>query len=114
MNTILKIQTRFLNLAFLFATIILLGSCGTKQKQEVSELESSLKKGVVLVDYREKQKVDIYIDGDLFTSYMYPTELEKPVLFPVRTANGTLITRGYPLDPRERRDRSSPPHWYVV
>ena len=110
MKNIQGIETKFFQLAFLLAVMILMGSCGTKQKQEASELESSLKKGVVLVDYREKQKVDIYIDGDLFTSYIYPSELEKPVLFPIRTASGTLINRGYPLDPRERERVDHPHH----
>jgi hypothetical protein len=95
--------------ALLLTAIIFLGSCGSPQKKEAGDLESSLRKGVVLVDYREKQKVDIYIDGDLFTSYIYPSDLEKPVLFPVRSASGTIITRGYPLDPREG-DRVDHPH----
>jgi hypothetical protein len=97
-------------LAILLTATLLLGSCSQKQKKAVGDLESSLKKGVVLVDYREKQKVDIYIDGDLFTSYIYPSDLEKPVLFPIRTATGTLITRGYPLDPRERENVDHPHH----
>ena len=97
-------------LAILLTAILLLGSCSPKQKKVTGDLESSLKKGVVLVDYREKQKVDIYIDGDLFTSYIYPSDLEKPVLFPIRTATGTLITRGYPLDPREREPVDHPHH----
>jgi hypothetical protein len=101
---------KFIQLSFLLTAIMILGSCGTKQEKVAGDLESSLKKGVVLVDFREKQKVDIYIDGDLFTSYIYPSDLEKPVLFPVRTATGTIITRGYPLDPRERERVDHPHH----
>ena len=73
------------------------------------ELESSLKKGVILVDYREKKKVDVYMDGDIFTSYIYPSNLEKPVLFPIRTAEGTEITRGFPIAPRAG-ERIDHPH----
>jgi hypothetical protein len=105
-----RTYTKIFQLAFLLTAIIILGSCGSNQKKEASDLESSLKKGVVLVDYREKQKVDIYIDGDLFTSYIYPSDLEKPALFPVRSAAGTLITRGYPLDPREGERVDHPHH----
>jgi len=104
------IRTKFFQLLFLLAAVIILVSCGPKQKKEVGDLDSSLKKGVVLVDYREKQKVDIYIDGDLFTSYIYPPDLEKPVLFPIRSATGSIITRGYPLDPRERESVDHPHH----
>jgi hypothetical protein len=101
------ILKNFFQLAILLIAI-LLGSCGPKQKKAVGDLGSSLNKGVVLVDYREKQKVDIYIDGDLFTSYIYPSDLEKPILFPIRTATGTIITRGYPLDPRDREKVDHP------
>src|SRR5882724_8068915 len=45
------------------------------------------------------KKVDVYIGGKLFTSFLYPDTLEKPVLYPVHAANGTIVTRGYPLKP---------------
>ena len=50
------------------------------------------------------------IDGKPFTSYIYPTTLKKPSLFPLRTAKGTLVTRGYPLEtrPNERVDYPHP------
>lgn len=91
---------------------LILVSCGQGKKPgaEGEEPAASLKKGVILVDYREQQKVDVYIDGDHFTSYIYPPELEKPVLFPVRTAEGTIITRGFPLDPREGERVDHPQH----
>ena len=46
-------------------------------------------------------RVDVTIDGKPFTSYIWPTTLKKPVLYPLRTAKGTIVTRGYPLDPRK-------------
>jgi hypothetical protein len=46
------------------------------------------------------RRVDVYIDGQPFTSYIWPTTLKKPVLYPLRTAKGTIITRGFPLEPR--------------
>src|SRR5579859_2104015 len=45
------------------------------------------------------RRVDISIDGQPFTSYIWPIKLAQPVLYPLRTAKGTLITRGYPLEP---------------
>ncbi|PYT53264.1 MAG: hypothetical protein DMG43_09420 [Acidobacteria bacterium] len=39
-------------------------------------------------------RVDISIDGKPFTSYIWPEKLAKPVLYPLRTAKGTVITRG--------------------
>ena len=46
-------------------------------------------------------KIDIYIGGQYFTSYLYDHPLlNKPVLFPVVSAAGITVTRGYPLDTR--------------
>jgi hypothetical protein len=56
------------------------------------------------------RKVDVLVDGELFTAYLYPESLEKPVLFPIRTASGTAVTRGFPLDPRPRERVDHPHH----
>src|SRR6266481_3412385 len=64
----------------------------------------------VTVAVNEKdRRVDVSVDGQPFTSYIYPTTLKKPVLYPLRTAKGTLVTRGYPLEPRPG-DRVDHPH----
>jgi len=58
------------------------------------------------------QRVDIQVDGKAFTSYMYTDtipNLKKPVLFPIYSANGSMITRGYPLQPKAR-ERTDHPH----
>ena len=55
------------------------------------------------------RRVDVLIDGNPFTSYIWPERLAKPVLYPLRTAKGTLITRGFPLDPRPG-ERVDHPH----
>jgi len=47
------------------------------------------------------QKVDVLIGGKIVTSYCWPDNVYKPVLYPVRTLSGTEITRGFPLRPRE-------------
>lgn len=46
------------------------------------------------------QRVDVMVGGRPFTSYIYPSSLGQPVLFPIRAANGALVTRGFPLEPR--------------
>ena len=56
------------------------------------------------------RRVDISIDGKPFTSYMWPSTLDKPVLFPLRTANGTIVTRGFPLEPRPGERVDHPHH----
>ncbi len=67
-------------------------------------------KGVQIVANDAGKRVDITIDGKPFTSYIYPESLKKPVLFPIRTASGTLVTRGFPLEPRPRERFDHPHH----
>jgi len=55
---------------------------------------------IVIVSDEAQKKIDILYDGKLFTSYIYPSDLEKPVLYPIYTATGTVITRGFPRVPR--------------
>jgi hypothetical protein len=64
---------------------------------------------VEVVQREAERRVDVLIDGQPFTSYIYPETLKKPVLYPLRTARGTVVTRGYPLDPRPG-ERTDHPH----
>jgi hypothetical protein len=59
-----------------------------------------LERGVRVVPNEASRRVDIIIDGQPFTSYIWPETLMKPVLYPVRTAQGTVVTRAFPLEPR--------------
>ena len=40
-----------------------------------------------------QRRVDITIDGQPFTSYIWPATLKKPVLYPLRSAKGTIVHR---------------------
>jgi len=65
--------------------------------------------GVSVMSRPADHRVDISIDGQPFTSYIYPQSLEKPVLYPIRSAAGLVVTRGYPLEPRAG-ERADHPH----
>ena len=67
-------------------------------------------KGVQLTVKEAERRVDVTIDGQPFTAYVWPTSLKKPVLYPIRTAKGTLVTRGFPLDPRAGERIDHPHH----
>src|SRR5512134_307236 len=70
----------------------------------------SAQNGAVKITPSEAQRrVDVTIDGRPFTSYIWPTRLKKPVLWPIRAANGAVITRSYPLEPKAG-ERSDHPH----
>jgi hypothetical protein len=64
---------------------------------------------VTIVPNEASNRVDILIGGQPFTSYIWPDTLKKPVLFPLRTADGTVITRGWPMEPRAG-ERTDHPH----
>jgi len=55
------------------------------------------------------RRVDVTVDGKPFTSYIWPTTLKKPTLYPLRAASGVLVTRGWPLEPRPG-ERVDHPH----
>ncbi len=66
--------------------------------------------GVKVTVTESERRVDVTIDGRPFTAYVWPTSLKKPVLYPIRTAKGTLVTRGFPLDPRAGERVDHPHH----
>ena len=64
---------------------------------------------IQVVPHDTAPRVDISIDATPFTSYIYPRELKKPVLYPLHTAKGTVVTRGFPPDPKAG-ERTDHPH----
>ncbi len=66
--------------------------------------------GVQVVADEAQRRVDITIDGQPFTTYMWPTTLKKPVLYPLITDEGITVTRGYPLQPRPNERVDHPHH----
>jgi len=50
------------------------------------------------VDFvQSKDKIDVNIDGKLFTSYIYGDKLPKPSLIHIKTPSGIEVSRRYPL-----------------
>ena len=65
---------------------------------------------VQVVARESDRRVDVTIGGKPFTSYLWPTTIKKPVLYPLRSAKGTELTRGFPLSPREGERVDHPHH----
>ena len=57
----------------------------------------------------QAKKVEVWFGDSFFTSYIYPDDIEKQVLYPITTASGKEITRGYPINPRPF-ERTDHPH----
>jgi len=64
---------------------------------------------VKLVRIDNMQRIDVFVGDRLFTSYQYSDKYEKPFLYPVNAPNGSVITRGYPIEPR-KGERVDHPH----
>ena len=61
----------------------------------------------------DEKRIDVYYDGELFTAYIYPDDIAKPVLFPIITASGKTLTRGFPPKPGEATDHPHHVgHWF--
>src|SRR4030095_4060244 len=98
----LRLQSRrFAALLVAFAAALLSTS--------VSQTKTSAS-GVQLVRNEAAHRIDVVIDGQPFTSYVWLDTVKKPVLYPLRTAKGTLVTRGFPLDPRPGERVDHPHH----
>lgn len=84
-------KTRSISILFLclFVSVSCSSRKGSNQNSEIKLITSAAEK-----------KTDIIIDGKLFTSFIWPDNVYKPVLYPVVTSAGTEVTRGFPLKPR--------------
>ncbi len=71
---------------------------------------------VKVIKSGSEKKVDIFIGDKLFSSFIYPDTLEKPVLYPVHAANGATVTRGFPLNTQPGDPTDHPHHlgiWFT-
>lgn len=84
---------------FLFLLVVVISGCSSAPVQPSVEFRS----------YPEQKKIDIFIEGSLFTSFIYPDDMEKQVLYPIYTASGKDVTRGFPMNPRPF-ERTDHPH----
>lgn len=58
----------------------------------------------------KNNRINIFVNQQPFTSFIYPDSLEKPVLFPIYAANSELITRGFPIAARPNEPTDHPHH----
>jgi hypothetical protein len=70
----------------------------------------ALAQKVEVKDDPVNDRIDIFIEGKPFTSFLHSPRLEKPVLFPVHAPNGAVVTRGYPIAPRPGERVDHPHH----
>jgi hypothetical protein len=59
---------------------------------------------------RDGNRVDVAIGGRPFTSYYVDPAVAKPYLFPLRSAAGTIVTRGFPMTTAIAGEDRDEPH----
>jgi hypothetical protein len=62
-----------------------------------------------------KEQIRVLIVGRPLTTFHYEEKWDKPFLYPLRTASGMVISRGYPIEPREGEEQDHDWHrgiWY--
>jgi methane monooxygenase PmoA-like len=63
---------------------------------------------------REANQINVIIGGKPFTTYYFNPAVAKPYFMPLRSAQGTIITRGFPIGntvpPEHEHDRNLEPH----
>lgn len=96
--------------------IITLLSMSCKEKKTMAESENSVESEMTLrpeVNFTNdtiNKKVDVKIDGEYFTSYVYDGQTPKPILYPIITKSGKTVTRGFPFAPRPNERIDHPHH----
>src|ERR1035438_10775720 len=50
---------------------------------------------------RHGDQIDVMVGGKPFTTYCFGSEAAKPYLFPLRSAQGTVVTRSFPMVDRK-------------
>jgi hypothetical protein len=64
---------------------------------------------IKIAENKEKKQLDVTVDGELFTSYLYWDDQKKPILHPLKTSKGTVVTRNFPLI-KVAGERTDHPH----
>ncbi len=63
---------------------------------------------------RNGERVDVLVAGRLFATYYFSSEVAKPYFQPLRSAQGTIVTRDFPngntIPPEYRKDPDLEPH----
>jgi hypothetical protein len=94
----------------LWAGLVFISTACTGGKEANTDESMGQSNAVTLVRNDAEKKVEVMVDGELFTAYLYPETIAKPVLYPIKSASGNDLTRGFPLAPRAGERIDHPHH----
>ena len=90
---------KVLSFKYFFLAIISFLSCSPKPAEQ--EDQQAPDSQITFEENQAEKRIDVLIDGKPFTSYRWPDDVFKPILYPLISAGGSEVTRGFPLQPRE-------------
>jgi hypothetical protein len=91
-------------------SLTMLGLVATSMLLTTSTFAATSARAVQVVSDEAHRRIDITIDGQPFTSYIWPVSLKKPVLYPLVSDEGIIVTRGFPLEPQPDERVDHPHH----
>ncbi len=59
---------------------------------------------------RTDHRIEVSVAGKAFTTFYFGPDAPKPYLHPLRAADGTIVTRSYPMEKVEGEQRDHPHH----
>lgn len=65
--------------------------------------------------HQRDDRVEILLDGQPWSAFLFHSKWDKPFLYPVRTASGNVLSRGWPVEPRPGDEQDHAWHrgiWY--
>ncbi len=89
-------------------TLALLFACTSSGNQGAQE--ETQKPKIEIIDKPSEEKVEVLIEGKLFTSYIYPENIKKPALWPLISQGGNELTRQFPFKKKEGERVDHPHH----
>ena len=99
-----RTMNRKLGAAARLAVIVALGVAAVEGSDQLSPVEF----------HQSANKIDILIGGKLFTTYHFEASVAKPYFQPLRSAQGTIVTRDFPnghtVPAEHQKDKNLEPH----
>jgi hypothetical protein len=91
---------------FLILTFIFGGSCAINSAKNWANEGAQ---EITFLNNKAGKKIEVLAGGKPFTTFQWPDNICKPVLYPIYASSGTEITRGYPVHPKSG-ERADHPH----
>ncbi|HTV53908.1 MAG TPA: PmoA family protein [Terriglobia bacterium] len=94
-------KRKFSELLIVFLALVFISSVALGAAQPVTLMRSGF-------------RIDVLIGGRLFTTYYFDPSVAKPYFRPLRSAQGTIVTRNFPsgdtVPPQDLKDPNLEPH----